>query len=380
MSFFNSVKTYVLQYKVLLALYVIVTLFSYWQLIESDHINNFYIFRASSYHLLKGLPLYIEYPAEYFDLFYYNPVFPILFMPFALLPLKAGILLWISVTAIGCYIIFRQLPMLDSDRKVFIFLIMFDVMNNLTHTQTNPLLFAFMLMSWTMLAKHKPFWAALFMTLSFLIKGYGGIVGLLVFYYKDWYKVILYGIFWMVAINSLLLLFMPFDAALQYYKDWLAIISSDTIKESYSVYGLVKNLHWNISETYILLTAFITLVAYVVMQYISGAKTMKHLVAFLLVWVTVFNRASEPATYIIAMGGAIIWYLSRPKNTVSTIIFWLTITISTLIPTDIWPYFDKIKYDYYLKSIFCLLILTDMFAYTSNQLAIKLNGRKAADE
>jgi hypothetical protein len=183
----------------------------------------------------------------------------------------------------------------------------------------------------------------------------------------------------MIAINSLLLLFMPMDAAIQYYKDWLAIISSDTIKESYSVYGLIKNMHWNISETYILFAAFVTLVAYVVMQYVSGAKTMKHLVAFLLVWVTVFNRASEPATYIIAMGGAILWYLCRPKNKVSTVIFWLTITISTLIPTDIWPYFDKIKYDYYLKSIFCLLILTDMFAYTSNQLAIKLNGRKTAD-
>lgn len=366
-----------MQYKVLLALYILVTLFSFWQLVESDHINNFYIFRASSYHLLKGLPLYIEYPAEYFDLFYYNPVFPILFMPFALLPLKLGILAWISVTAVGCYIIFRKLPMLDEDKKVFIFLIMFDVMNNLTHTQTNPLLLAFMLMSWAMLAKHKSFWAALFMTLSFLIKGYGGIVGLLVFYYKDWYKVILYGIFWMIAINCLLLFFMPLDAAIVYYKDWLAIISSDTIKESYSVYGLVKNMHWNISETYILLTAFATLTAYVIMQYMSGAKTMRHLVAFLLVWVTVFNRASEPATYIIAMAGAILWYLSRPRNTVSSIIFWLTITISTLIPTDIWPYFDKIKYEYYLKSIFCLLILTDMFAYTTNQLVLKFKSRPA---
>ncbi len=377
MHFINKLKSYVLQYKVLFVLYVLVTLFSFWQLIDSNHYNNFYIFRESSYHLLKHLPLYIEYPDEYFDLFYYNPVFPILFMPFALLPLKAGMLLWISVTSIGCFLMFKQLPMLEGDRKVFIFFMLFDVMNNLTHTQTNPLLLAFMLMSWVMLANRKPFWAALFMTLSFLIKGYGGIVGLLCFYYKNWYKVILYGIFWMLAINSLLLWVMPFDMAVQYYKDWLAIISSDTIKESYSVYGLVKNLHWNIAESYILLTAFITLVAYVAMQYLSGAKTMKHLVAFLLVWVTVFNRASEPATYIIAIAGAILWYLSRPKNTVSTIIFWTTIIISTLIPTDIWPYFDKIKYEYYLKSIFCLLILTDMFAYTGKQLAIKLRTKPA---
>lgn len=377
MGVFNRIKSFILQYKVLLALYIAVTLFSYWQLIESDHINNFYIFRSSSYHLLNRLPLYVAYPAEYFDLFYYNPVFPVLFMPFALLPVKAGILAWITVTALGCYYIFRALPMGDDKKKVFLFLIMFDVMNNLTHTQTNPLLLAFMLMSWAMLEKRKPFWAALFMTLSFLIKGYGGIVGLLCFYYKSWYKVVLFGIFWMIAINALLLLYIPMDTVIVYYREWLQIISSDVIMESYSVYGLIKNLHWSIPETYILSFALVVLISYIAMQYISGKKTQQHMIAFLLVWVTVFNRASEPATYIIAMAGAIIWYLSRPKNRISSIIFWSTITISTLIPTDIFPWFDKIKYEYYLKSIFCLLVLGDMFAYTLNQVVLKAAAKRA---
>ncbi len=379
MAVFNKVKEFVLQYRVLLVLYILVTLFSYWQLIESNHYNNFKIFRESSYHLLQHKPLYIEYPAEYFDLFYYNPVFTVLFMPFALLPIKLGMLAWITVAALGCFYIFKNLPMDARRNMIFIFLIMFDVMNNLTHTQTNPLLLAFMLMSWAMLEKRKPFLAALFMTLSFLIKGYGGIVGLLCFYYKSWYKVILYGIFWMIVLNALLLFFVPFNEVVVYYKDWLEIISGDTIKESYSVYGLITNLHLNIPETYILLFALVVLVAYVAMQYMSGVKTMVHMVAFLLVWVTVFNRASEPATYIIAVAGMILWYVSRPPNKLSSAIFWVAITISTLIPTDIIPAFDKMKYEYYLKSICCLFIIADMFAYTTSMVMAKAEAKKTID-
>jgi hypothetical protein len=80
------------------------------------------------------------------------------------------------------------------------------------------------------------------------------------------------------------------------------------------------------------------------------------------------------------MAGAIIWYLSRPKNIASSIIFWSAITISTLIPTDISPWFDKIKYEYYLKSIFCLLVLGDMFAYTLNQVVLKAAAKRATIE
>lgn len=377
MKFWQTVKSFVLQYKVLLALYVLVTLFTYFQITTLGHNNNFVIYRESVFHFLKGLPLYIEYPEKYFDLFYYNPVFPVFFMPFAMLPINGGILAWILFTAIICFFIFRYMPLGDKRNQLFIFFIMFDLMNNLGHTQTNPFLLAFMLMSWALIEKKKPFWSAMFMALSFLIKGYGGIVGLLCFYSKDWFKMILYGLFWMLAINSLMLLFITPAQAIQYYQDWLQIISSDKIKESYSVYGWVNNFKLNISETYILVIALATMLGFLLLHFFAG-KNRTHLTAFLLIWVIVFNRASEPATYIIASGGVILWHLSRPKNTASTILFWVTILVSAIIPTGILGWLDTLRYDYYIKTLLCLLVIADIYIYTAKQAMLNHKNNKPA--
>ncbi|MBS1771871.1 MAG: DUF2029 domain-containing protein [Bacteroidetes bacterium] len=364
MQTFKRIQSFILQYKILAILYVLALAFGYWQLLEFNQINNFKIFRASTHHFLKGLPLYIEYPNEYFDLFYYNPTFPVFFMPFALLPIKAGMLAWMSFTMLVCFIVYKNLPMNDEKNKVLILLMLFDMLNNITHTQTNPLFLAFMLATWIMMDRGKPFWAAMFAVLSFLVKGYGGIIGIICLYYKNWYKAVLYSILWFVVLNALMLFFISPQMVIQYYTDWLHIISSDTIKESYSIYGLFTKLHINIAETYVLLLALATLVSFIALQYIIKDRKREHIVAFLLIWVIVFNRASEPATYIIAIAGVIIWHLSRPKNMVSTTLFWATLLISTLIPTDIIRVFDKIRYEYYLKSILCLLIIGDMFAYS----------------
>ncbi len=377
MKFWQTVKSFILQYKVLLVLYILITLFTYFQLTSFGHNNNFVIFRESVFHFLKSLPLYTEYPDKYFDLFYYNPVFPVLFMPFAMLPINTGILAWILFTSLSSFLIFRYMPLGDKKNQLFMLFIMFDLMNNLGHTQTNPFLLAFMIMSWSLIEKGRPFWSAMFMALSFLIKGYGGIVGLLCFYTKDWYKMILYGIFWMLAINSLMLLFITPAQAIQYYQDWLQIISSDKIKESYSVYGWVTNFKLNIPEIYILVTALAVLGGFLMLHFFAG-KNRTHLTSFLLIWVIVFNRASEPATYIIAIGGVILWYLSRPKNTASAILFWITILVSTIIPKDLIGWLDKLRYDYYIKALLCLLVLADIYIYTAKQAMLNFNNNKPA--
>ena len=60
------------------------------------------------------------------------------------------------------------------------------------------------LMTWVMMDKDKPFWAALFAVLSFLVKGYGGIIGVLCLYYKSWYKVVFYSMAWFIVLNALI--------------------------------------------------------------------------------------------------------------------------------------------------------------------------------
>jgi hypothetical protein len=363
MKHLTRLKSLLFDNKSILFLYLAITLVAVLQL-SVDRNNNFRIFRSSTLHLLQGLPLYIEYPKEYYDFFYYNPVFPILFMPFALMPLFPSLVLWLLATALCCYFVFKKLPLTDHKVKAFMLLLLFDLHNNLDHQQTNPFVLSFMLLVWILMEKEKLFWASMFIVLSFLIKGYGGIICLLCLYYKNWYKMIFYGLFWLLAFHSLMLLFMSPDMAIQYYKEWWTVISGNGIMESYSVYGVLKNLHEILPEGFILLSALTILGIFLTLQFFNKERNKSHIVAFLLIWVIVFNRASESATYIIAMAGCSIWYLSRPKNKISTVLFWTTILVSTLIPTDISKAFDQFRYQYFLKCVLSLLILSDIMIYT----------------
>jgi hypothetical protein len=363
MKHLNRLKSLLFDNKSIFLLYTAITVVAILQL-SINRNNNFHIFRSSSLHLLKGLPLYIEYPKEYYDFFYYNPVFPILFMPFALVPLFPGLIAWLLATVLCCYFVFKKIPLADHKVKAFMLLLLFDLHNNLDHQQTNPFVLSFMLLVWILMEKEKLFWASMFIVLCFLIKGYGGIICLLCLYYKNWYKMIFYGLFWLLAFHSLMLLFMSPQMAVQYYRAWFEVISGNGIMESYSIYGVLKNLHETLPEGLILLSALTILGAFLTIQFFNKEKNKSHILAFLLIWVIVFNRASESATYIIAMAGCCIWYLSRPKNKISTILFWTTILVSTLIPTDISKAFDQFRYQYYLKCVLSLLILADIMIYT----------------
>ena len=165
--------------------------------------------------------------------------------------------------------------------------------------------------------------------------------------------------------------------AIQYYKEWIEVISGKGIMESYSVYGVLKNLHEILPEKFILFSALAILGTFITIQFFNKERNKGHIIAFLLIWVVVFNRASESATYIIAMAGCTIWYLSRPKNKISTILFWTTILVATLIPTDISKAFDNFRYQYFLKCVLSLLILADIMIYTIVHTARNRNLKPA---
>ena len=85
--------------------------------------NNFLIFRASYYHLVHHLNLYAAYPAEHDDMFYYGPLFPVFFAPFALLPKAIGLLLWELANAAAYLIAVNYLPQLSTARKCCCFFV-----------------------------------------------------------------------------------------------------------------------------------------------------------------------------------------------------------------------------------------------------------------
>jgi hypothetical protein len=346
------------------ALYAGAAIYSFFQVIYGNH-NNFTIFRSSFYHLISGTSLYQAYPAEHSDFFLYSPVFPLIFSPFALTDLSIGIATWLVFSAAFCFWVFTKLPLPDDRKKFFIFFMFFNVLNNLEHTQTNIVMLALMLLFWVLQDKQKYLLAGLCLALCFSIKGYGAIIGLLVLLDKKWWLTSIYTGFWILVFNAALLILISPSGWLQQYKDWFTMISGDSIKESFSVYGIMNLFSLgNLPEKVILVPAFLILAVFIGGQLILKERNKTLIVAFILIWATIFNRGAESATFIFAVAGIILWYLGRPESKFTKALFWFTIILSSVFPTGVVPFIDLIKTNYYISIFICLFILADMIFLT----------------
>ena len=70
--------------------------------------NNFLVFRGVFWHLWQQLSLYVPYPAEYFDVNYYGPVFSLVIAPFAVVPEWLGLVLWCVGLSLFLYVAVRR--------------------------------------------------------------------------------------------------------------------------------------------------------------------------------------------------------------------------------------------------------------------------------
>ncbi len=119
--------------------YALLPLVSWLQLTLSDkHFsNNFRIFRYSFFHLSNHQRLYIEYPSEYWDYFFYHPVFAFLFAPFAVLPENMGLFLWLAFLTFVFYKAAMMMPFRKGFLWLFLVLMIPELTKNLGHAQPN---------------------------------------------------------------------------------------------------------------------------------------------------------------------------------------------------------------------------------------------------
>jgi len=170
--------------------------------------NNYIIFRQSIVHLVDKANLHIGYPKEYDDIFLYHPSFCILFAPFSLMPLEAGLVFWLVFCSVILFYGIKRLP-LDYRYKVFFWWYILIEPNTSVHNeQTNPVIGALGLFTFSFLEKGKTKWAARFPVLTFCIKGYGLIFAALFLFYPKRRAYIFYSVLWII-----LLALLPFPLA-----------------------------------------------------------------------------------------------------------------------------------------------------------------------
>jgi hypothetical protein len=324
--------------------------------------NNYTIFEKSFDHLKNQQDLYIHYPEEHWDLYKYTPSFSVFFALFNILPDWMGLSLWNLLNAFMILFAVYYLPKLSNYQKGLILaIVLVELMTSMQNAQSNGLIAGLLVMSFALMEKNKPFWAALCIVFSMFIKLFG-IVGfaIFLFYPKKW-KLALFSLFWVAALFVLPLFFVDFEQNLNLYSSYLGLLGSDhSASYGYSVMGWIHTwLSVEVNKNLIVAIGVLVFLAPYYKIKFYNEFTFKYLVlASVLLWIVIFNHKAESPTFIIAMTGVALWFVNSEKNTLNIILFISAMLFTSLSPTDIFPRHVRIEIfkPYVVKAVPCILI------------------------
>jgi hypothetical protein len=341
------------------------------QAFAQDEIANFIIFKTTSQRFLSQANLYdyIEYNII-FDKFFYAPQFALFFMPFAFLPLKISVFLWLLLGALLLYFAIQKLPLDNGQKTVFFYIILIDLVNSLQNLQTNAINAAFMLLILVYLSEGKPVFSALCIAICISIKIYPAMAGLLFLFYPKKMNLWLGSAIFILLFFLLPLVFIPREYFISSLQTWTSTVLEDAndkfIGNSPSLVGINYTWlgrpfnHFYIQATGLALT-FLPLLK--LFRKKHGVHFSLLYLAFIMLFVVIFNHATESPTYIIATCGAAIWYVISPKDRLNNMLFIILFIGCILTPTDLYPAWlrKEIFIPYKVRVIPCLLIWLKIF-------------------
>ncbi|MFI5141610.1 MAG: glycosyltransferase family 87 protein, partial [Bacteroidia bacterium] len=289
-----------------LSLLVLLCLLLGIQAIYNDEIANFIIFKTSSQRFLnhENLYDYIQYKIIY-DKFFYAPQFALFFLPFALLPIKLSIVLWLLLGTALFYFAIQNLPLSNTQKAIIFFIALFDLVNSFQNLQTNALNSAFMLFIFSFLHNQKYILAALCVAFCLSIKIYPAAAALLCLFYPNKLKFLLWCGLLTTIFFLLPLLVVPKDYFFSCLDNWIKSITEDAtdkfISNSPSLVGI--NYTWfsnPINHFYIqligLLLVFVPL--FKILKKETDSTFILLYLSFIMIFVVIFNHAAESPTYI----------------------------------------------------------------------------------
>lgn len=369
---FNTLlnKPFFTDKKYIIGLWLLITLVSVMKQLAIDKFNNYKIFKGVYFHTINKLPLYNEYPAEYFDHNHYGPVFSIIIAPFAVLPDFIGMTLWGLFNAGILIWAITQLPLKQSQINAVLWICLHEFLTALLGLQFNPIMTALIILSFVYIEKGKDFWAALFITIGIFIKLYG-IVGLAFFFFsKNKIKFILSLFFWSLVWFLLPMAISSTDYIVDTYVQWyerLVVKNNENVgltsRQDICLMGIVRritqdssipNLPFLISGTVLFGLQYLRIKEYKE----QGFRLM--LLASILIFTVIFSTGSESPTYIIAFLGVAIWFVVQPKpvSKFYLFLFILAMILTSFSPSDLMPRYLRENYinPYALKAVPCVLI------------------------
>jgi len=332
--------------------------FACWLLkIMGHNQNNFFIFRASFYHLVNHLNLYASYPAEHSDYYYYGPLFPVFFAPFALPPKAIGLLLWELANAIAYLIAVNYLPLNISRKKMLLLFCAIEFANSAFSEQFNPMMVAFIMGAFLLVEKEKDIWATLLIVAGAMMKLYP-IVGLAFFMFsKQKTRFVISTICWAAVLMVLPAIFCGADFLIDAYHRWLPAVAHKNMlnhdltvrSQDICIMGVVRDFTQNPNISDMPFYIFGMIVFAVPMLRFSQYKSLKfrlQVLATLLIMVVIFSSGGESPTYILPVTGVFLWLMmkEKPFTTASIILIVFLLVLTGLGLSDVMP--RPIRHDY----------------------------------
>ena len=353
--------------RTLLGLWLLLGLIS--ALTKFHKCNNFLIFKYVFWHTWEQTSLYAPYPAEYFDTNHYGPFFSLVIAPFAVLPHPLGLIFWHVLMALALFCAIRKLPIAQGKQIFIYWFCAHELLTALFMSQFNIIIAAIIVASFYCIQKEKDIMAACFIMIGTFVKLYG-IVGLAFFFFsKHKMKFVMALAGWAILFFVLPMAISSPEYIIEQYKEWYVSLSEKNMDNMFSggqnqsLLGLVRKISHvaTYSDLWLIIPGLVAFgYPYLRISQYKNDAFRYALLASVLMFVVLFSTGSESSTYIIALLGVAIWYITAPwkRNRWDIALMVFAFILTSMSPSDLFPAFIRKNYvqPYALKALPCVLV------------------------
>jgi len=341
-----------------------------------SHYNNYIIFKQSFFHLIASQDLYIHYPQEQYDLFKYPPTFALLFAPFSMLPDFLGYSIWTALNLLLPVFAIYKLQGVSSRVKAAMSApLLLEGFTSALNSQSNGLMLGLLLFAFVAMQNGRISQAVLFIWLTAFIKLFGVLFfAMLLVFPGALRKSLLRVPVIFVVLYLLPLPVLGWEGLQQQYASMFNLLAHDHgYFVKYSVMGWLQQ--WfglRPNKNLILILGLglqcLPLLVLIIKQKLWRSGSLQQMnskslerwqflfAASWLLWMVIFNHMAESATYVIAVGGAMLAFsqvkfmnnadfesvkssqLNDVRNNSPWILAFIMMFLFTMLgPTDVYP-------------------------------------------
>lgn len=280
--------------------------------------------------------------------------------PFACLPNLAGLILWNALNAVILFYAFFKFPFTNEKKQLFaIGFILIEAITSLQISESNCLIAGLIILAYMAMEKKNIGMATFLIILSVFIKPFGLAVFSFFLFYPGKWKAFVYSLLWFALLFALPLICVSPNELVNIYGSWETMLKND-LDISYGLSVMAWLHSWfGINDKYYTLLAGMLLFILPLLRYKSFVyiNFRQLFLAFILIWVVIFNYKSESPAFIIAISGVAIWF-SQSTTKFNTILIVIAFLFTILSPTDIYPKYIREHFfmPYVIKAVPCIII------------------------